>query len=133
MVVGVTVVLTVIPTTLSSSARLHKSTADYTIPNNEVHWITIRQGLETPSFPLSITALPSATGGVSAEERWKYLIASIHKSAIESFGKKEKKNVEWCEANLQVMGPSKVQKTSQSKTETSPIIERPKYPQKSQR
>ena len=88
MVVGVTVVLTVIPTALSSSARLHKSTADYTIPNNEVYWSTIRQGLETPSFPL-ITAMPSATGGVSAEERWKYLIASIHKSAFESFGKKE--------------------------------------------
>ena len=48
---------------------------------------------------------PPATDGVSAEERWTHLSANIHKSAFESFGKKEMENLDWSEVNLHVFKP----------------------------
>ena len=128
MVVGVTVVLTVIPTTLSSSARLHYSSADNSIPNHEVYW-SPRTG---DNFISSLHHSPAFSywrciyRGKMDISKCKYSQVCdgiIRKERI------EKRGLVRCK--LPIKGPLTVEKTSPNKTE-SPIIEQPKYPQKSQ-
>ncbi|KAI8519655.1 hypothetical protein Bbelb_029120 [Branchiostoma belcheri] len=47
-----------------------------------------------------------APEGESAEARWRQLGPAIHKCAIAAFGRKEKRNADWYEANLMVMEPA---------------------------
>lgn len=75
----------------------------------------------TDNFIISIKSISPASEGESAESRWSTLSASIHRSAIEAFGKKERKNVDWYEVNFQIMEPlTKVKHQALLKWKQSP-------------
>lgn len=59
----------------------------------------------TTKFNSLIAEIPPAETGMSAEDRWSQLSSSFHNSAIDAYGKREKRNTDWYEANAQVMEP----------------------------
>ena len=59
----------------------------------------------TSRFMSLVGDLQPAEDGVSADSRWRQLSTAIHRSAITAYGRKERRNVDWYEANLQLMEP----------------------------
>ena len=58
----------------------------------------------------SVRRIPPAKPGESATARWTLLSSAIHESAIEAYGKQERRNVDWYDANLTVMEPQTIAK-----------------------
>ena len=60
---------------------------------------------KTHEFISLISDICPASQDDSAETRWRHLSSSIHKCAIQAYGKKTRKNNDWYDANLPLLEP----------------------------